>query len=115
MCGSCRCLDGWLDIEVIVVDESGCEFATQFTWIASNILEHEQVIHAWPNPAQGILNITGIGAEETATLHSLTGQLVATHAIQAAAQIVRMDVSDVPSGAYLLRVGPQCSHILIRR
>ena len=107
-------MDG-MEIEVIVEDESGCEFATQFTWIASNILEHEQAIHAWPNPAQGILNITGIGAGETATLHSLTGQLVATHAVHAAAQIVRMDVSDVPSGAYLLRVGPQCSHILIRR
>lgn len=107
-------MDG-MEIEVIVVDESGCEFATQFTWVASNILEHEQVIHAWPNPAQSILNITGIGAGETATLHSLTGQLVATHAVRAVAQIVHMDVSDVPSGAYLLRVGPQCSHILIRR
>ena len=107
-------MDG-MEIEVIVEDESGCEFATQFTWIVSNILEHEQAIHAWPNPAQGILNITGIGAGETATLHSLTGQLVATHAVHAAAQIVRMDVSDVPSGAYLLRVGPLCSHILIRR
>jgi len=107
-------MDG-MEIEVIVVDESGCEFATQFTWIASNILEHEQVIHAWPNPAQGILNITGIGAGETATLHSLTGQLVAMHAVPATAQIVRMDVSNVPSGAYLLRVGPLCSHILIRR
>ena len=107
-------MDG-MEIEVIVEDESGCEFATQFTWIASNILEHEQAIHAWPNPAQGILNVTGIGTGETATLHSLTGQLVATHAVHAAAQIVRMDVSDVPSGAYLLRVGPLCSHILIRR
>ena len=107
-------MDG-MEIEVIVVDESGCEFATQFTWIASNILEHEQAIHAWPNPAQGILNITGIGAGETATLLSLTGQLVATYAVHAANPIVRMDVSDVPSGAYLLRVGLQCSHILIRR
>jgi hypothetical protein len=107
-------MDG-MDIEVIVEDESGCEFTTQFTWIASNILEQELTIRAWPNPAQGILNITGIGAGETATLHSPTGQLVATHAIHSAAQIVRMDVSEVPAGAYLLRVGSHCSHILIRR
>lgn len=107
-------MDG-MDIEVIVVDESGCEFTTQFTWIASNIMEQELTFRAWPNPAHGTLNITGIDAGETAALHSLTGQLVATHSVNSATQIVRMDVSDVSAGAYLLRVGSQCSHILIRR
>lgn len=107
-------MDG-VEIEVIIVDESGCEFTSQFTWIASNIMEQERTFRAWPNPVHGILNITGIGAGETAMLHSLTGQLVATHAVNSATQIVRMDLSDVPAGAYLLRVGPHCSHILIRR
>lgn len=107
-------MDG-MDIEVIIVDESGCEFTTQFTWIASNIMEQELTFRAWPNPAHGTLNITGIDAGETAALHSLTGQLVATHSVNSATQIVRMDVSDVSAGAYLLRVGSQCSHILIRR
>ncbi len=107
-------MDG-MDIEVIIVDESGCEFTAQFTWIASNIMEQELTFRAWPNPAHGTLNITGIDAGETAALHSLTGQLVATHSVNSATQIVRMDVSDVSAGAYLLRVGSQCSHILIRR
>ena len=102
-------------MDVIVEDESGCEFATQATWIASSIDEHAPVLRVWPNPAQGTVYITGGWPETTASLHSLTGQLVATQRLNADAQSALMDVSAVPAGAYLLRVGPQCTHILIRR
>jgi hypothetical protein len=102
-------------IDVIVEDESGCEFATQVTWIASSIAEHAKVLRVWPNPAQGTVHITGGWPETTASLHSLTGQLVATQRLNADAQSALMDVSAVPEGAYLLRVGPQCTQILIRR
>ena len=100
---------------VIIEDESGCEFATQATWIASYIDEHVPFFRVWPNPAQGTVYITGGWPETTASLHSLTGQLVATQRLNADAQSALMDVSAVPAGAYLLRVGTQCTHILIRR
>ena len=102
-------------MDVIVEDESGCEFATQVTWIASSIAEYAKVLRVWPNPAQGTVNITGGWPETTVSLHSLTGQLVAKQRLNADAQSALLDVSAVPAGAYLLRVGPQCTHILIRR
>ena len=70
-------VDG-MEIEVLVVDESGCEFATVVSWIASSISEHDQAFHAWPNPANGTVYISGIQHGAIATLHSMTGQIIAS-------------------------------------
>jgi hypothetical protein len=103
------------EIEVIVVDQSGCEFATQFAWIPSSVTEHNQSFHVWPNPAYETVYVAGFQDQETATLHTLTGQLVATQKLIADAATSRIDISFLPTGVYLLRVGSKCTHILIRR
>ena len=107
-------VDGMV-IEVLVEDESGCEFATEFSWIASSISEHNQAFHAWPNPAHGTVYISGFEHGALATMHSLTGQVIASEVLTANASTAHMDVSYLPAGAYVLRVGSHCTHILIRR
>ncbi len=103
-----------MTIEVVVVDEAGCEFVTQFNWLTSSVEDRDQAVQFWPNPVHRTLYLSGFHCGETATLYSLTGQIVAKQKLITDALTARMDVSSLPAGAYFLRVGQYCGHVIIR-
>ena len=106
-------VDG-MEIEVLIVDESGCEISIPFNWMTTSTTERDQTLRAWPNPAREALYISGFQPGETASLHSLTGQLVASQKLNTNESTVNMAIGFVPAGAYLLRLGSHCAQILIR-
>jgi len=59
-------------------------------------------VNIYPNPTSGILNLTGVGAAATAEVIDAMGRVVLRPAMQQGSSMV--DVSSLPTGAYLIRV-----------
>ena len=62
---------------------------------------HSNTVVVYPNPTHEVLCVQGVPDDVTLRIYSTTGQLLAT------AQGIRIDVSYLPSGTYLLQIGVQ--------
>ena len=58
-------------------------------------------ISVFPNPASGILHVSGLQGDSRVSLCNLLGQEIVT--ADAASQSLQLDVSALPHGMYLLR------------
>lgn len=74
--------------------------------VRPSILDVDEVetahVTVFPNPAKESIAINGLGHGETVNIFNATGQLVKTVTIDAGNEI---DVSNLPSGLYLIRFG----------
>ena len=59
-----------------------------------------QQLRVWPSPANDLLTLHADKEIATITLHAVDGRMLRSIAVRAAD--VRIDVSDLPSGQYLL-------------
>lgn len=62
-------------------------------------------VFVFPNPVQSTLTINGVDADSKIDLYSVTGALV--QSIFAQENAIDVDVSSLPQGTYMLRVGEQ--------
>lgn len=60
----------------------------------------EKLIHVYPNPTTGIINVDGIESNALATLYNIQGKTVLQNNINAG----QLDISQLESGQYYLRV-----------
>ena len=98
-------LDCFLDQETVVL-ESGCPVQNPEDCFSLAIVEHEMAdIRIYPNPAESLLyvDLSALTAEHRhATLVNTHGRIVTIHRVPQAEHFLRIDVSGIPSGVYLL-------------
>ena len=69
-------------------------------------------LHVYPNPATGMLMInTGCGEKQTAEIMSIDGRKVMEMPVTLEASV---DVSGLPQGVYILRVGSRTEKIIVK-
>lgn len=69
------------------------------------------ILSVTPNPAQGVINVSGVANEEL-HIYSASGGRVATYWIATSG---KLDVSTLPSGVYLLEASGQTARFVIHR
>lgn len=67
-------------------------------------------INVYPNPVNNVVNIEGLN-DEKIELYSINGQLLIEKG-QYNSTIIKLDVTDYPSGVYFLKVGSQTKKII---
>lgn len=78
-------------------------------------VDSQGVVGIFPNPADDVVNVTGIAGRATVEIYSLAGSLVKSVAIDGATTI---DVSGLAAGQYVVRIatdGGVTTHKLIKR
>lgn len=101
-------------VQVLIVDEAGCEFSTSFMWVISSVTERNADWRAFPNPTTGLIRLRGMGYPSEASVFNSMGQCVARFALTARQGEFTIDLSDLPNGAYVLRIGTAYSRILVQ-
>ncbi len=102
-------------ILVHIVDEAGCEFSTTFSWEIVSVAERTEDWRVYPNPTSGELRLSGISeATESAVFNSL-GQCMAHFMLAPQPGGTTIDLTHLPEGAYILKIGARRTRILIQR
>ena len=96
-----------------------------FTVIANTEVKAEFVDHTsvegvvaeqlrlYPNPARDYVLLEGIPAGATVAIYTLEGQLI--YQAEAASDTLRIDLTQLQEGAYILRVGGEMHRLIVRR
>ena len=96
-----------------------------FTVIANTEVKAEFVDHTsvegvvaeqlrlYPNPARDYVLLEGIPAGATVAIYTLEGELM--YQVEATSDTLRIDLTQLQEGAYILRVGDETRRLIVRR
>ena len=99
--------------------------AKSFTVIANTEVKAEFVDHTsvegvaaqqlrlYPNPARDYVLLEGIPAGATVAIYSLEGERI--YQVESASDTLRIDLTQLQEGAYILRVGGETHRLIVRR
>ena len=72
-----------------------------------------QQLRLYPNPARDYILLEGIPAGATVAIYSLEGQLI--YQAEAASDTLRISLTQLQEGTYILRVGDETRRLIVRR
>ena len=72
-----------------------------------------QQLRLYPNPARDYVLLEGIPAGATVAIYSLEGQLI--YQAEAASDTLRISLTQLQEGTYILRVGDETRRLIVRR
>lgn len=97
---------GEITVEIINNGDGCIDLSEIYMWDPSVGIDENNfsLISIYPNPSNGIINITGLVPFEinSARLYNAAGKIVMNISIESETQ--RVDISDLPKGMYLLRI-----------
>ena len=72
-----------------------------------------QQLRLYPNPARDYVLLEGIPAGATVAIYSLEGERI--YQVESASDTLRIDLTQLQEGAYILRVGGETHRLIVRR
>lgn len=100
---------------VLIVDEAGCEFSTTFTWEIVSVGERSEDWRVYPNPTSGELRLSGVTEATESAVYNSLGQCMAQFTLAPQQGGTTIDLTHLPEGAYVLKMGARRTRILIQR
>lgn len=104
------------DGSLFFLDSAGKVFMFSVSYPGNRVnSDEEKSFNLYPNPAGDILNInvSEFSAEANAEIYNVLGSLVATHKITGDA--LRIDISALPAGVYVARIGNRVRSFVIAK
>lgn len=102
-------------VQILIVDAAGCEFTTSFMWVISNVEESTADVRMYPNPTSGIIQVHGVSPAPEVEVFNALGQCVFQRPLTSQQAQHTLDLSGLPNGTYVLKVGTHRTRILIQR
>ena len=72
-----------------------------------------QQLRLYPNPARDYVLLEGIPAGATVVIYTLEGERV--YQTEATSETLRIELTQLQEGAYILRVGDETQRLIVRR
>lgn len=90
---------------------------SNWTTSVANVSNNQNVVTLYPNPARDILNVqydknAGI---RNISIHNLVGKQVASFRVNGSGNSVKLDINNIPSGVYFLRLKDNTGRVTATR
>ena len=112
---------GILTVEITNLGLDCSDMSEEVVWEPTGINEAEIFgeLSIYPNPSDGIINITGINTEyvETISVYNVTGEKIASQSVNS--NFISFTLTDLPSGIYIVKIesknGEVSTHKIVKR